>query len=73
MTLTSQQQQAMEKFKAFIADKDRQVFILKGYAGTGKTTLIRCMAEYLHTLLSTNVYSFVKAILYIVVEMNKNK
>lgn len=54
MTLTSQQQQAMEKFKAFIADKDRQVFILKGYAGTGKTTLIRCMAEYLHTL-SRNV------------------
>ena len=29
--------------------KDSQVFILKGYAGTGKTTLIRSIADYLST------------------------
>jgi hypothetical protein len=49
MTLTAQQEQAMKMIKEFIADKDSQVFILKGYAGTGKTTLIRTITEYLQT------------------------
>lgn len=47
MILTAQQEQAMKMIKEFIADKDSQVFILKGYAGTGKTTLIRSIADYL--------------------------
>lgn len=49
MTLTVQQKQAMKMIEKFIADKDSQVFILKGYAGTGKTTLIRSITDYLST------------------------
>ena len=47
MIPTAQQKQAMIMIEKFIADKDSQVFILKGYAGTGKTTLIRSIADYL--------------------------
>ena len=53
MILTAQQEQAVEKIKNFIADKNGQVFILKGYAGTGKTTLVGYIVDYLqstHTL-----------------------
>ncbi len=49
MILTVQQKQAMKMIEKFIADKDSQVFILKGYAGTGKTTLIRSITDYLST------------------------
>ena len=44
MTLTLQQQQVLNKIKAFL-DSDIPVFILKGYAGTGKTTMIRTIIE----------------------------
>ena len=40
MTLTEQQKQVLEKVKAFLSS-DCPVFILKGYAGTGKTTIIK--------------------------------
>ena len=44
--LTESQQSVLDKIKTFIDSKDR-VFILKGYAGTGKTTLMRFLIEYL--------------------------
>ena len=44
MTLTRQQQQVLESVKEFL-DNDFPVFILKGYAGTGKTTLISYIIE----------------------------
>lgn len=47
MTLTPQQNEAMRLFYQFIADDKAQVYILTGYAGTGKTTLIAQMAQYL--------------------------
>jgi len=40
IVLTQSQQHAFDKFKEFI-DSDKKVFILKGYAGTGKTTLLK--------------------------------
>lgn len=40
MTLTTQQQQVLNKIKEFI-ESDASVFILHGYAGTGKTTIIQ--------------------------------
>ena len=46
MTLTKQQQQVFDAIKAFM-DSDASVFILKGYAGTGKTTMVRVIADYL--------------------------
>ena len=40
MTLITQQQQVLNKIKEFI-ESDASVFILRGYAGTGKTTMIK--------------------------------
>ena len=39
--LTHGQQKAYDELKAFLLNKDIKVFVLKGYAGTGKTTLMR--------------------------------
>ena len=47
MTLTLQQEQAMKRIKDFIADKNEQVFILKGYTGTRKTTLANYLVDYI--------------------------
>lgn len=44
MVLTTQQQHVLGKIKTFL-DSDISVFILKGYAGTGKTTMIRTIIE----------------------------
>lgn len=46
MELTQQQNIVFEKIKAFM-NSDASVFILRGYAGTGKTTMIKIIAEYL--------------------------
>lgn len=42
--LTTDQQNALEKILAF-ANSDTHAFILKGYAGTGKTTLLKLVTE----------------------------
>ena len=52
MELTVQQDAAMAMIRDFISGKDEQVFILKGYAGTGKTFLVRRIVDY---LLSRNI------------------
>ena len=49
MELTPHQQQAFEKIKAFVRDPEQQVFVLRGYAGTGKTTLARFLIEWLRS------------------------
>lgn len=43
LTLTDSQQKALDRIIAFINNKDERVFILKGYAGTGKTTLVNAI------------------------------
>ena len=45
MALTDQQQQVLNKIVKFI-ESDASVFILHGYAGTGKTTMIKHIADY---------------------------
>lgn len=45
MKLYDQQQAALESVKNFLDDDDKQIFILRGYAGTGKTTLINPIAS----------------------------
>lgn len=47
LKLTENQQEAFNKMLQFIADKDAKIFILKGYAGTGKTTMLRKLIEEL--------------------------
>jgi hypothetical protein len=48
-TLSPQQQQAFERIKLFVMNPNEQVFILKGYAGTGKTTLMQHLVKWMLT------------------------
>jgi exodeoxyribonuclease V len=41
LTLGSEQQQALQELRDFLKSKDRDFHLLKGYAGTGKSTLCR--------------------------------
>lgn len=45
MEFTVEQQDAISAIQAWIHNPDRQVFYLAGYAGTGKTTLAKHLAE----------------------------
>lgn len=47
ISLFPQQQQVLEAMKTFTESDSHRVFILSGYAGTGKTTLLRAYAEWL--------------------------
>lgn len=46
--LNSQQTLALAAIKTFL-DSDDRIFILKGSAGTGKTTLVQSVCAYLKT------------------------
>lgn len=46
--LSQSQQNVFEGIKAFLADETKDIYILKGYAGTGKTTLITYLGNYLY-------------------------
>ena len=47
ITLTASQQQVLDQIIRFVFDSNDRVFILKGYAGTGKTTLMRYLIKEL--------------------------
>ena len=49
MTLTQQQQSAVLAINRFVDDSNSSVFILKGYAGTGKTTIIKSLIPLLES------------------------
>lgn len=44
---TTEQRQALAHLWAFITNPDTRCFVLKGYAGTGKTTIISCLVSAL--------------------------
>lgn len=44
--MTPGQREAMERFRDFIDSERETVFVLSGYAGTGKTTLLRAFVDY---------------------------
>ena len=46
MELTILQNKVFEQIKAFL-NSDASVFILRGYAGTGKTTMVKVIADYI--------------------------
>ena len=46
LELTIQQNKVFEKIIAFL-NSDASVFILRGYAGTGKTTMVKVIADYI--------------------------
>ncbi len=47
--LTRDQRSALASLDEFLASNDQNVFILKGYAGTGKTFLISRIAKRLRS------------------------
>lgn len=47
IVLNAGQQDAMKKLEAFLKDSGAKVFILKGYAGTGKTTMIKTLVTFM--------------------------
>lgn len=47
ITLTDDQQRVLKRILDFVDSEDDRVFILKGYAGTGKTTLLRFLIKEL--------------------------
>lgn len=51
ITLTPDQQNALEKFTQFLSDPSEQVFVLEGYSGTGKTTLVKTLLDKLPGLM----------------------
>ncbi len=48
ITLTESQKRVFKSMKDFIYKSDDRVFLLKGYAGTGKTTLMRFLIDDLN-------------------------
>jgi exodeoxyribonuclease-5 len=52
LKLNSQQEGAITSMLSYVASQDRDPYILQGYAGTGKTTLIRRLLEELKIPLS---------------------
>ena len=49
MQLTTDQERAYRAILDFLHQQDSQIFVLTGYAGTGKTTLIRRVLEDMET------------------------
>ena len=47
LVLTDGQQHVFDGIKSFLEDNAKEVFILRGYAGTGKTLLITFLGNYL--------------------------
>jgi len=44
--LTDSQSKLVQKLETFISSKDSSIFLLKGYAGTGKTFITKGLTEY---------------------------
>lgn len=53
ITLTNDQQNALEAFGRFMTDPTETVFVLSGYSGTGKTTLVKTLLEQLPNFMKT--------------------
>lgn len=53
LQLTSGQQAAYEDFSTFLADDQQQVFVLEGFAGTGKSTLVEFLLSQIHKIFRT--------------------
>lgn len=51
LTLTEDQQSAVGAFLAFMADPHETVFVLTGYSGTGKSTLVEYLVDKLPDLM----------------------
>lgn len=55
ITLTSDQQNAFHAFVAFLFDPVETVFVLEGYSGTGKSTLVKTLLDKLPNLMKAGL------------------
>lgn len=46
-SLTKSQSELIEKMEKFLSDSDKNVFLLNGYAGTGKTFIVSQILHYI--------------------------
>ncbi len=53
ITLSEDQQKAMDDICSFVADPEQAVFVLSGYAGTGKSTLVSYIMDFLPNYIKT--------------------
>ena len=53
ITLTEDQQKAMNAFQQFLLDPTETVFVLSGYSGCGKSTLVRTLLDKLPVFMKT--------------------
>lgn len=53
LTLTDDQQNALDRFVQFLMDPSEQVFVLEGYSGTGKSTLVKTLLDNLDDYIKT--------------------
>lgn len=44
--LTNEQEELVQELKQFLSDHGRHLFLLKGYAGTGKTFVVKGLTDY---------------------------
>lgn len=44
--LTHEQEELVQELKQFLSDRGRHLFLLKGYAGTGKTFIVKGLTDY---------------------------
>jgi len=44
--LTSEQEKLVSELEGFLTDRKRHLFLLKGYAGTGKTFIVKGLTDY---------------------------
>ncbi len=49
ITLNAGQKEAMSKIQTFLRSPYSKIFILRGFAGTGKTTMIKTLVEYMES------------------------
>lgn len=50
LELTDEQKEVLEKLAVFVTKPDERIFILRGYAGTGKSTIISIVAQTLKAM-----------------------
>ena len=53
MILTKDQTEALENIKQFLLSKDEYIYVLEGYSGTGKSTLIKTLLKEIDPLNKT--------------------
>jgi len=49
LALTTDQEMTLKKLETFISGTDH-LFMLKGYAGSGKTTILKGLVKYLNAI-----------------------